>query len=470
MSGFVGRTQELLALETLLDEARSGQGVMVAVRGRRQVGKSRLVSEFVERAGVPAVFATASRRPAQVELAHFVDAARTSGLSALTTVSADAVGSWEAALLLATADAAPGRPMIIVIDELPDLTESEPAIEAILQKVWQTLERRAVLFILIGSDVSIMEALTEYRRPLYGRAREMVVHPLTVADVARMNALSPEVALDVYLVIGGFPRLATRWRKSDTVTSFVRREFADEASPLVVTGERVMSGELPSDLNARAVLTAIGAGERSHGAILSRSGVGRGTFEKALALLAEKRIVQRTTPYAEPRTNKVPRYTVADPYLRFWLRFVQPGMELIARGRSDLAVARVVEGWPTYRGRAVEPLVRASLERLLPHPALGSAEFVGAFWTKDNRVEVDLVGGREPERAREIDFVGSIKWRDRGPFTRDDLAALLEARSRVPGVGAKTRLVGVSRTGFAIEGLDATFGPRDLVAAWDTGG
>lgn len=460
--------QELAILNELLDEARSGQGILVSMRGRRQVGKSRLVSEFVERAGAPAVFFTASRQPVQTELALFVEAARAGGVASISGVPADAVGSWEAALLLATSDAAPGRPVVVVIDELPYLAESEPAIEAILQKVWQTLERRAVLVILIGSDISMMESLTEYRRPLYGRTREMVVQPLTVADIARMRSLQPEAALDAYLVIGGFPRLAGRWRKSDTVTSFTRRELADEASPLVVTGERMMSGELPADLNARAVLTAIGAGERSHGAILDRSGVGRGTFDKALALLAEKRIVRRTTPYAEPSSNKVPRYAITDPYLRFWLRFVQSGIELIARGRSDLAVARIEEGWGAYRGRAIEPLVQASIERMLPDPQLGDARFVGAFWTKDNRVEVDLVGGREPGRAKTVDFVGSIKWRDRGQFGRDDLAGLHQARARVPGAGPGTRLVGVSRAGFSVPGLDAAFDPQALVAAWDT--
>lgn len=469
MSDFVGRARELATLAALLDESRSGQGILVAMRGRRQVGKSRLVGEFVERTGVPAVFFAASRQPAPAELALFLEAARTGGVSSVAAVPADTVGSWEAALLLATSDAAPGHPVIVVIDELPYLAESEPAIEAILQKVWTTLEQRAVLLILIGSDISMMESLTEYRRPLYGRARELVVQPLSVSDVARMRGLKPEAALDAYLVIGGFPRLAIRWRKSDSVTSFVRRELADEASPLVVTGERMMSAELPADLNARAVLTAIGAGERSHGTILDRSGVGRGTVDKALALLAAKRIVQRSMPYAEPPSSKIPRYTVADPYLRFWLRFVRPGIELIARGRADLAVARIEEGWGSYRGRAIEPLVRASIERMLPHPRLGDASFVGAFWTKDGRVEVDLVGGRNPDRAKTVDFIGSIKWRERDPFGRDDLAALHQARPRVPGAEASTRLVGVSRAGYSVTGLDAAFDPEDLVAAWDAG-
>jgi uncharacterized protein len=108
----------------------------------------------------------------------------------------------------------------------------------------------------------------------------------------------------------------------------------------------------------------------------------------------------RVTPYAEPSAAKLPRYTVADPYLRFWLRFVQSGTEMIARGRGDLAAARVLEGWSEYRGRAIEPLIRESIERMLPHPVLGDASVAGSYWTTDNRTAVDIVGGREPLRAR----------------------------------------------------------------------
>lgn len=194
--------------------------------------------------------------------------------------------------------------------------------------------------------------------------------------------------------------------------------------------------------------------------------MGRGTFEKALAAPVAERLVRRTSAYAEP-PGTVPRDTVDDPYLRFWLRFVQPGVELIARGRPDIAVERIEEGWGTYRGRAVEPLVRDSIERMPPDERFGDARFVGAFWTRDGRTEVDLVGGREPSRAGTVDVVGSVTWREREPFGREEVAAIAALRSRVPGATTATRLVGVSRSGVAhAAGLDVTLGPDDLPAAW----
>ena len=60
---FVGRAQELAVLTKRLDRVvRDGRGVAVTIRGRRQVGKSRLVQEFIDRAGLPYFFFTATKQ------------------------------------------------------------------------------------------------------------------------------------------------------------------------------------------------------------------------------------------------------------------------------------------------------------------------------------------------------------------------------------------------------------------------
>jgi hypothetical protein len=73
------------------------------------------------------------------------------------------------------------------------------------------------------------------------------------------------------------------------------------------------------------------------------------------------------------------------------------------------------------------------------------AEAVGSYWTRSGDFQVDLVGaGREPV-ARQVHFVGSVKWRDNRPFSQADLAELLVHRSAVPGARESTPLVAVSR-------------------------
>ena len=70
--------------------------------------------------------------------------------------------------------------------------------------------------------------------------------------------------------------------------------------------------------------------------------------------------------------------------------------------------------------------------------------------------------------AKRVDFLGSVKWRERRRFSRADGLELAAARERVPGAGTETRLVGVSSQGFDDDApLDAKLGPDDLVASWN---
>lgn len=126
------------------------------------------------------------------------------------------------------------------------------------------------------------------------------------------------------------------------------------------------------------------------------------------------------------------------------------------------------DSWPEFQGRAIEPIIRASVERLvLDDPDLDGTGVVGGYWTRRTTVEVDLVGFDRWPNPRQVTLAGSVKWREQTPFGRRDLADLIEQRAQVPGA-ADAALVGVSRSGFAVDGLDRTYAPADLVAAWDS--
>jgi hypothetical protein len=464
---FVGREVELARLAGYLERVReSRSGRMVALRGLRQIGKSRLVEEFIGRSGANAVFYTASRQSSAEELRNFGEQIAISGLDAAAVAAAGPIGSWEAALTIAASDASARAPVVLVLDELPFLIESEPAIEAILQKQWdRTLEARPVLVLLIGSDVSMMTALNKYGRPLYGRVAEMTIGPLSPAAIGDMLALEPVDALDAHLVIGGFPRLAEIWDRGEDLWSFLRRELQNPESPLIVLGERSLAAEFPAELKARGVLEAIGAGERTFTAIMRRAGISNKTLEGTLATLIGKGVIEKALPYSAQPRPKLSRYYVCDPYLRFWLRFAGTSIPALERGRGDIVYRHIRDLWASFAGRAIEPLIRDAIQRMLPDPRFGEAEFAGAFWNRDNSVEVDLVGGRGQSMSEWIDFVGSIKWRERHDFDRGDLSRLIRHRALVPGATDETLLIGVSRKGFAVDGLDVRLTPADIVAA-----
>ncbi len=182
---FVGRRAELDVLRRLLDEVeRDGHGRFVLVRGRRQVGKSRLVQELLQRSDVPSAFFTATREDEARELVRFTEALAASNLPVAASVRQGVrPTSWEAALTLAASDLE--GPVILVLDEFPYLLDARQRLAATLQAVWdRRLSAVPVLLVVVGSDLSVMESLGAYGSPLYGRpSRELVIEPLGVGEI-----------------------------------------------------------------------------------------------------------------------------------------------------------------------------------------------------------------------------------------------------------------------------------------------
>jgi AAA+ ATPase superfamily predicted ATPase len=468
---FFGRRRELDQLGRWYSVVQQGKGgECLIVRGRRRVGKSRLIEEFVRGLDAPSMFFTASNLSAVQELENFTEAVLASDLP-----EAEAFGtaptSWDNALRMLGQLLPADRPSVVVLDELPYLTRHVEGFEGSLQTVWdRIISRKPVLLLLVGSDLSIMEALNTYERPFYQRGNPVLIEPLTVADVQEMTGLPPAQAIDARLVTGGMPRLCVQWPRGASLEEFLERSLADPADPLVTSGELAISGEFPPDTYAPQVLSAIASGERTFSSILADLDISRMTLSRSLTKLAEKGAVTAEVPLSV-KPSKETRYRITDPYLRFWLHLLQPVLGMVQRGRGDRAVRRILAGWPAWRGRAVEPLVRESLARLIPEADAewadqDAAVEVGGYWTRTNDVEIDLVGADRSPIAKRIGYLGSVKWHETAPLARKDFTALAAVAGRVPGATDETPLIGVSRARSELGPWSAVYSAEDLVEAW----
>lgn len=472
-AGFVGRRRELALLSEQLDTVGRGgrdtPGVSVLLRGRRRVGKSRLVEELAERTGVPYVVFQAARHAApEREYASLAHAVATSDLPGAGVAADTAPTTLTAALTLLAAALPDDRPSLVVLDEIPWLLEAVDGGAGELQRVWdRALSRKPVLLMLLGSDLSLMEALAAHDAPFYGRAVEMVLDPLSPRDIAEMTGADPVTAFDAYLITGGLPLVAREWEAGDTPERFLARSFASPLSALVTTGNRVLDTEFPEGELTRRVLTSIGTGETTFTAIRHTAGSDGGlqaaSLTRVLRSLVTKRVVAQDLPLSAAHA-KEPRYRVADPALRFWLRFVEPALAEVDRGRGDLALSRVEDGFRSWRGKAVEPVVRDALVRLLGGTRWSGVREVGGWWPRTSTPEIDLVAAdRRP--ARDIAFVGTIKWRPT-PVTTADVDTLARDATSVPGVAVQTPLVAVCPGGGDDHRLAHVWTADDLLAAW----
>jgi AAA+ ATPase superfamily predicted ATPase len=476
---FIGRLPALRTLGQLVtDVVSSGSGKLLTVRGRRQVGKSRLLTHFTENSGLAYLYFSAVRNaPTGQQLSALTaDAATaTRPLADLAALFASPPGSWAEAFSK-IADSCRVAPSIVVLDEFPWAVEADPTLEGTLQNAWdRQFERVPVLLVLVGSDVAMMERLTHHDRPLFGRSRTMVVNPFDPGECASAlgGERDPMDAFDTYLITGGYPRLVASSARARHVLEFAEEQLADETSELIVTAQFSLDAEFPPDAQARRVLSAIGWAEVGAPAFsqvvgsLGESGATETAVTRALKVLVDtKRVVGVDHPVGTELSTRLRRYRIRDSYLRFWFRFVEPQLANIARGRADLAAAGLRRGWPSWRGKAIEPTVHEGLLRMAPDlENLAGVVQVGGWWNRNNNPEVDIIAARDA-MGRSIAAVGTVKWRENTPITRNDVAALYNTRTVVPGA-ADALLLGVCPAGAHPDaGLDLELSARQLMTAW----
>jgi len=478
MAGFIGRTTELALLRKRLDRvAASGSGTALAIRGRRQVGKSRLVQEFCDRAEVPYLFFSATKGASPNEaVAAFLEELTASCLpSERALVAEHAPAGWpDAFRVLATV--LPDAPTVVVIDEVPWLAEQDGLFDGALQTAWdRLLAGRPVLLLLLGSDLHMMERFTAYDRPFFGRADHLVLGPLNPAEVGHAVGLDAAEAIDAHLISGGLPGILRGWPHGMPPQVFLRTECEDPASPLFGVPESVLMAEFPAPDQARRVLEAVGSGDRTQANIAAAAGgrqgaVPSGSLSPLLhRLVADKRVLAVEEPLST-RPGKPVLYRVADSNLRLYLAVLRAVHELVERGRPEAAFRLIGRRWTSWRGRAVEPLVREALELAA---ASGSVPWVdtrvvGGWWNRRFDPKLDLVGADRAPVAGRVDFVGSVKWLGT-PFDEHDLAGLRRGAAQVPGfVPGETGLCVVSLSGMRGESgrVDVVWCPEDIVAAW----
>ena len=477
MPGFVGRRSELALLDKRLNGiAANGRGTALVIRGRRQVGKSRLAQEFCDRAGVPYLFYTATKGASPVEaIAQFL--AELSGSSVPRDrglVPTQPTASWPDAFRV-LAGVLPDSPVVVVLDEVPWLAEQDEIFDGSLQTAWdRLLSSRPVLLLLIGSDLHMMERLTAFDRPFFGRADNLLLGPLNPAEVGGALSLNAAEAIDAYLLSGGLPGILRAWPAGVSALEFVKGECADPASPLFGVPEAALLAEFPAPDVTRRVIEAVGGGNRTHANIAAEAGsragvVPSGTLTPVLRKLVEDKHVLAVDEPLSTKSTKPALYRVADPSLRFYLAMGRTAHELSRRGRAGPAGALISRRWASWRGRAVEPVIREALSLAAADLPWPDAEAVGGWWNRAFDPEIDLIGADRAPVAGKLWYAGSVKWLDH-PLGRRDLAVLQSGVTQVPGFQpGETALIGVSCAGFtdsAATGLALRWLPEDVISAF----
>lgn len=440
------RRDQLAALHAI-HRRRGAQ--LVAVFGRRRIGKTSLLVHFLEHEiKGPSVYWVAHRSTPSVLLAGFSQALQ----PLLGTADPEfTFSSWTVALE-ALARLAEKRTVAVVLDELPYLLESVPSFGTALQAAWDhSLKRSNVRLFVAGSHHHMMQdTFASPRGPLYGRATAGIqVDEVDVGDMALfLPRYSPEQLVETYSVVGGIPSYLEMWNDRHPVLRNVRDVVLSPASIFRNEPAFLIHDEIAEPRTYLAVLEGIGGGARRPVDIARLAGIQLAHVGKYLATLEALRFVRRIVPVdaAGSRTSRRSLYEVRDPYLRFHFAFVQPHLALVEQGRADRLVEIIRSGFDAWVGRVgYEEVCRRHVARLADRHELPlSLLEVGRLW--DGRTAIDVAGIDRKARSA---LVGECRYRGR-PMTDDALDAL---HAKVKALGAldgyKVLPALFSRAGFS---------------------
>ena len=397
---------------------------MVAVWGRRRVGKTFLLAHFVR--GKRAVFFGATQQSETVELGRLAEAVRRDLGAEAADLAGGGFQNWEGALRFFTALAV-REPLAVVIDEVPYLARSTPGFPSIVQAVWDHLSRGTKLLLaLTGSAITTIEAMIGSGGPLRGRPTvSLRMDPLDLWDArAFLPRLDPEHLIEAYAACGGYPLHLAAWDQAASTQQNLERLAATAGGLLLEDAVAIMGEELPETGGYARILAAIGRGKTKFAEIAAEA---EQRIEHPLEVLTRAGLVSRVLPVGAPRGARA-NYAIADSYLAFWFRVLYSDIHLIEAGQGAAILRRARPRWEDHLGRVFEDLAGAHAARLVRRSELPPDLVVGRWWaTSGEPCEIDVLGLQGGRTA----LVGEAKWQA-NPLGLAELESLRRKTVRTP--------------------------------------
>ena len=416
---FIGRQRELSLLDSLWE---SNNSTLLILYGRRRVGKTRLLTHWLQSHPHEGLYWVAEPTSALDQLRSFSQALHNHFSPDDPAPSEFTYATWEQAfgqVALMTQ----GRRFALFIDELPYLIDVTPEIVGTLQKVWdRRLKDSNLILALSGSQMGMMQKMLTYEAPLYGRASAQIELQQLPYGVTRdyFPTFNTRDRLTIYAMLGGVPAYWERLNKKASIQENIENILLPASSWLHDEPKLLLQDFVQDPYNYVGIMRAIAQGAETVARIVTRTGLPKGHVSRYLATLRDTGFVRRDVPVNEdPTKSRRSRYYLTDPFMRFHYRFLAHFQTKLAMGEQAEMMSTIAEGLPefiernTWRELCNEWVLRASSRGRLGYPI----ERVGGAWVRTT--ELDLVGIDEASKTM---VIGCTLWRE----AKQDVTAIYQ--------------------------------------------
>lgn len=352
---FIGREAEL---ETLLRFKRNHTASLIVIRGRRRIGKSRLIEEVAKKFPKAYIF---SGLPPEAHVNDEIQRREFIVQMQQQLIPRLGLDSWSD-LFLDLFNHCKAGPVLIALDEITWMGSADPAFLGKLKTAWDLHFKKnpQLMLIISGSNSTWIEKNILSSTGFVGRISYRLKLEELSLPACRCFFPTEISAYEIFKILsvtGGVPRYLEEVQPKLTAEKNINHLCFDAGGLLFNEFDQIFSTLFAQRANAYIrLLEALKEGSQSAtelAELLSRKP--GGDLIEYLHDLTEAGFINRYRQWhlANPNKGELYRYRISDNYSRFYLKFIAPRRnQIMESGRGDLPL-----GWLSIMGLQFESLV-----------------------------------------------------------------------------------------------------------------
>jgi len=444
---FYDREEELSFLKEKHAQVNSTEkGVMIALYGRRRVGKTELVKKFLETVKDTKLYFYVGLTERNVAYNMLAESIREQTGDSVRIDNSDDFYKY------INTKAEQGN-VILIFDEFQRFLDIAPEMISSLQNHWDSILRKRKIFIfLVGSSIGMMLKMMDSRAgALYGRAQKVKLSPFKYVDFRLMfKELSEEERVLRYSVFGGTPFYLDKTKRFKDTFEAINELVLNKGSDLFDEPKTLLEYEnVRIHATYNSILQAISSGkeilkEMQDFTHLKASHLP--PYINRLDTLLD--LVKKNDPVLGK--SKLGRYTIKDNFFKFWYKFIFPNQTPLNLGNTKLVSDLIKQDLNGYIGRVFEDIVKELLILYNTREIKGlklNFENIGSWWDRNSN-EIDILAYNLKEKTF---VVGEVKWTNKQLDV--DVIEELERKSKYINYGGNYKFLFVSKNGFTERAL-----------------